>query len=800
MDIETQLRLEEEMVDGGVRKYLASVENAEEDGRASETGYARTLMKRSIAEISTYIAAAIEGAKEAGVGAKFFRLIQRIEPEVAAFITLQAMFDGVVMRAPVTGIGKLIGKRLDDELRFRDFREEKEGLYDSLQNLFQQRGTQSYRHKHRVLVHKMGEEGMDTIGWTAEEHLQVGTRLMDIVCTAGGLFEKIIITSGKGKTTAHIDLTPDTKEWVSKHNDFLAHMFPSTAPCVIPPRPWTSLTDGGYYSGRMASRIQLVKGSRNFLSKEVKENDFSYVMNAVNHVQNTAWEVNKEVLDIARQAWNSNLRIGMPATEPLSIPPCPLAEGEEPANLPQWRQDEFKAWKRSAAYIHSEERKRISKVIRVAHSLNIAEKYSQYPRLFFVYQCDFRGRIYAKSNGLSPQDTDVGKGLLRFAEGKPLGSTGAYWLKVHIANKYGFDKAPYDERVAWVDDRDAVLLDIARDPIGNAHQWETADCPYQFLAAVLEYAQYRVLGDSFVSKLPVSLDGSCNGLQNFSAMLRDHVGGAATNLLPADKPADIYTAVGNRLRERLSVHPSPLAAQWLTVGIPRDLVKRPVMTLPYGATITSFREHIMLMLATLQNPWDQDSRWHAVTFLASELWEAIGEVVIAAMGAMKWLQKACRVACKKNQPIRWRTPLGFMVEQVDWKLETHRVKTQLMGQITLVHTRDSDQIDTSRMCNGIAPNFVHSMDACHMMATVILAAQQGINAFAMIHDDYGTHACDTEKLHVCIREAFIWMYTHDVLADFRTSVMDQTGFVLPLLPKTGQLNLEDVRQAKYFFG
>jgi DNA-directed RNA polymerase len=32
---------------------------------------------------------------------------------------------------------------------------------------------------------------------------------------------------------------------------------------------------------------------------------------------------------------------------------------------------------------------------------------------------------------------DINRGLLEFAEGKPLGNDGLYWLKVHLANKIG---------------------------------------------------------------------------------------------------------------------------------------------------------------------------------------------------------------------------------------------------------------------------------------------------------------------------------------------------------------------------
>ena len=58
-------------------------------------------------------------------------------------------------------------------------------------------------------------------------------------------------------------------------------------------------------------------------------------------------------------------------------------------------------------------------------------------------------------------------------------------------------------------------------------------------------------GLSFVSHLPIAMDGSCNGLQLFSLMLRDPVGGTAVNLLPADTPQDIYRLGADKIIAKL---------------------------------------------------------------------------------------------------------------------------------------------------------------------------------------------------------------------------------------------------------
>ena len=60
---------------------------------------------------------------------------------------------------------------------------------------------------------------------------------------------------------------------------------------------------------------------------------------------------------------------------------------------------------------------------------------------------------------------DLSRGLLTFADSKPLGERGLRWLKVHLANLYGFDKANFDERVQFVDERLDEVFDSATDPL-----------------------------------------------------------------------------------------------------------------------------------------------------------------------------------------------------------------------------------------------------------------------------------------------------------------------------------------------
>jgi DNA-directed RNA polymerase len=577
----------------------------------------------------------------------------------------------------------------------------------------------------------------------------------------------------------------------------------------------------------------MVKTTGKLQQKLLERNDLSLVQEAINCQMKVAWSVNTRVFDVLKTVWAQDLGVGIPHSEKLTAPECPVPTKEALAEQKRVLTDEeqhlLKEWKMIASEVYTQEKERIAQAFQTTRIIKMANQYGQYASFWYVWYADFRGRLYTATAGFSPQGPDAAKGILRFSEGKPLGEEGLYWLKVHIANRYGFDKEDFPVRVAWTEERHDILLQIANDPIGNIHHWKDADKPYQFLAAVFEYAECQALvqlgynASEYVSRLPIGLDGSCNGLQNFSAMLRDEVGGRATNLVPSDKPADIYSEVARVATikvDRLSLEKAVLAKlqkleghsevadEWLKYAketgsgsLPRSLAKRPVMTLPYGATRQSCTQYIFQDI--IKQGWTKKfscGPWSAAVWLCPIVWEAIGEVVVAARQAMSWLQKLANGMSKINKPIVWKTKDGFIAVQASREIETVKINTQLAGRFQVKVGSFTDRLDANKQRSGISPNFVHSQDATHMRNTIRLAASHGIYNIACIHDDYGTYACDTGRFQRLIREAFVSMYRDfDPLQQLH-DIAEAYGAKVPPVPAKGQLDLEAVLESRHFFG
>lgn len=121
---------------------------------------------------------------------------------------------------------------------------------------------------------------------------------------------------------------------------------------------------------------------------------------------------------------------------------------------------------------------------------------------------------------------DLNRGMLLFSDGKALGKDGLFWLKVHLANKFGKDKLPLNERAKFAESIIETVHRVAEDP-KNKLDWLQAENPWQTLACMFELsaAMKTPVPEEFVCHLHVHVDGSCNGMQHYAAFGRDENGG-----------------------------------------------------------------------------------------------------------------------------------------------------------------------------------------------------------------------------------------------------------------------------------
>ncbi|MCF4099812.1 DNA-directed RNA polymerase [Maritalea mediterranea] len=825
---EMELRLEEEARSLSAQRFLKDHLKGLDGDTYAETFVGTKLLKNYLIPYSRAIEDWIHQANQGGVGRRMraAQLLADIDPMMISYLMLKSIINLVpsnfgdqpcsIMRLALHGAGLI-----HTELRLRHFDQEYGKLSKRIHEDFNQRELPRY--KREEYMRKMfSKVDLDWSIWTKNEMALIGFALIDRFKEVTGDLQVVSVRRGK-KT--HYAVTP-SDALVKIINDMTenhADLFTSAFPMIVSPIDWgpDNLETGGYVSHHI-SPYKFVKGAKrgylNQLKLEAENGVLDHVLHGVNALQKTRWAVNVPVLDVMEQVYRLNLECGkLPKADPIPLP-------EWPSHLPNFEdcspdeQEEFIKAKSERFIIHEQNRRMIGKRVVAQRAFSLARKMASYPAIYFPHDLDSRGRAYPVPSGLNPQGPDYVKALLQFAEGKVLGENGVRWLAIHGANCWGEDKLPLHERERWGHAHYELARSVARDPIGTFAEWGNCDNPAQFLAWCLAWAEaHEGKPEEYICRLHVDVDATCSGLQHFSAMLRDEVGGYHVNMTPNDERQDVYGAVASAavelIEKDLGGDNDALAKAWLKFGVDRKITKRPVMVKPYAGTRQSCITYVSdavtdRLKAGEPIPWPEDDLFTFQLYGANKVWEAIPKVVVAADGAMRWLSSIARLV-GKSQPdcrrIEWRTPAGLPVHQYKFNHKVRRLKTFFDGSVIRPRLLDeTDKLDPRQMASSVAPSFVHSLDACHLQMTVARAVEEGITDFAAVHDSFGVHPSDVDKFSRIIRETFVEMYTeHDVLQEFledaKRLISPEFHKDIPPIPPKGQLDLQGILENEFFF-
>ena len=794
--IAKQHELEARGRDLGAERYDNRTDKAIEGGRGDGTSFGASYISKNVVALRDAIKAARHPEKGRPVAA--LKLIDEVEPSVVAMITLSTLMRSVFNSKTVASASATIVKglvhevtkaRLDEEARkhFKNLL-----LKEKLQGWDAAKGLE-----HVAEVHEVEEPK-----WTDEQKMALGRVLLEIAVQNTDSIE--IVKGNTRKNTKEPDTIKATESFlneVGKHREEFRLLSPVYLPMVVKPRDWHvgNVKNGVYLTNEQAP-IPFVKRKNPRQIQKLKENNPEHVFEAVNKIQSTAWRIRKPVYNLLDRIVRERLDLGIDAK---SFPPMIDPKAPEGDN---WR----------AKKEHEKTLNELANLRALAlNNLETAKEFSEFDEFFVPHHLDTRGRVYPIP-ALNPQGADYVKGLLEFAEGKRIGEDGIFWLKVHTANLFGVDKVPFEDRVAWVDDNWTALLASALEPTESLF-WTKADKPIQAFAACVELLGVSMEGPDYVSRMAIALDGSCSGLQHLGAAFRCEITGKAVNLMNGPKPNDIYQDVADKVQHMLENETvagnKVLAGQWLSFcegKVSRKITKRPVMTFPYGSKASGFAQQLIddVIKKADQEALPFDEPRVAAQYLANLIEKAVSATVLKAAEAMVWMQEAAKTIAAGGTVIEWTTPLGFPVVQDYRKTKSRQIDSILFGKRLCARVnKETDEIDARKMANAISPNVVHSLDSTHLLLTVLNAADEGIDQFALIHDSFGTYAADTPRFFQIIRESFVEVYEDDVFSyleeEFREQVDEEAAKKkrkhIPELPTRGSLDLEAVKGSAFAF-
>ncbi|XP_017791564.1 PREDICTED: DNA-directed RNA polymerase, mitochondrial [Habropoda laboriosa] len=574
-------------------------------------------------------------------------------------------------------------------------------------------------------------------------------------------------------------------------------------PSHSPPRPWVSIYSGGY----LITKTDFIRipdhtnGSWRKLQKASSVQLFP-VIDSLNQLSSIPWRINTVILDIVIKIFKSGGSIELNVPQSISVlsQPSPISKNA----TAEEKQKAAIAWAR----YKQQKFDMYSLWCDALYKLSIANHFRN--KIFWLpHNLDFRGRVYPVPPHLNHLSSDLGRSLLLFAKGKPLGPNGLDWLKLHVINLTNFKKgSSIKERLKYANENMENILDSAAKPLTGKMWWAQSEEPWQTLAACIEIANALKTPkvEEYVSTFPVHQDGSCNGLQHYAALGRDQIGAESVNLYSFDSPQDVYVTVASVVEKQRQIDAKNniKIAQVLKGFVKRKVIKQTVMTTVYGVTKYGAKLQIAKQLEDTVN-FPMEHVWSASIYLADRTFYSLRTMFKSAREIQDWLTACARIISSIfYENVEWITPLGLPIVQPYTKQKFHKN-----------FIKNTEKPDTMKQRNAFPPNFIHSLDSTHMMLTSLHCNKENVT-FVSVHDCFWTHPCTVDTMNRICREQFVALHSEPILenlADFfvnryvqiyekqPSKLIDvkEVQEFLTSVPSKGTFDINNVLSSTYFF-
>jgi DNA-directed RNA polymerase len=769
------------------------------------------------------------------------RQLRQIGAPQVALCILQSGLHAVAMESTQVTAALTIGNALNDELWAAGLLKANRKLAENIaQKVRQQYGDVGLRKQQaKKLAAKLGAFTLPD--WTEEMLAHAGTWGMNILLTA--MPDVFQLTE-----QAHMRADREwviTDEGMAMGQDAVAEAVlksPVYQPRTEVPKAWDRFVMNVAEDDRTMARAQLLRTSHKDImsaaAHAIRTGTAAPALKAINTLQSVPFKINTWIMDVIQSCYDKGLRVeGLPYRNGFKVPK--RASDAEFKAMPV---EERKLLAKTIKGLKRANKANVVDTFAFKQDMEVAKRQAVVEQFYCPMNMDWRGRVYALTH-FNFQREDRVRSMFLFANGEAIGEEGIFWLKVHVANCGAFDKIdkkPIEERVKWVDEHLTDLVAYVTSPLTNLG-WTQADSPFLFLASTRELVACLAEGVTRSCHLPVSFDGSCSGLQHLAAMTLAPEG-SHVNLTNNAAPSDVYQLVADLAKKRIEADLTSdemlgkdekarpvkaLAALALAFGVDRKLVKRNVMTFAYSSKEFGMSEQHFedtmepLELKLLKKEIDahpfgeSEEEWRQCSrYLAKRVLAAIKDVVKGPAQAMEFMQKLAKALAHEGKPLSWTSPAGLPCINRYHENTTEVIElwcydkgVKLRTQVT-VATGYETPIAKEKAAAGIAPNFVHSHDAAHLLLTVAASADEGIADIATVHDSFGCLPSRATRFNQIIREQFLKMYTdHDVLTELlesaRTALTPANHWrldeAIAAMPQKGTLDLTEILHARYAF-
>jgi len=300
--------------------------------------------------------------------------------------------------------------------------------------------------------------------------------------------------------------------------------------------------------------------------------------------------------------------------------------------------------------------------------------------------------------------------------------------------------------------------------------------------------------------------------------------------VPSPKPKDFYQDVAQAIHRHIKCEHSNnlLLNELVSTHINRKTLKPSIISAGYGSRYLKRAEKLANLIlsnsalsqvtpehfvdtATETNAKSKNLAPKPSKFLIDScnkieraLNTCIEEYNPAFFKISSWIKESSIIVSEAGECLTWTNSAGLPVCNCYYKYPSFPLTVLINYKPHRLKFKDYTfngtlKPELKQIRRSIAPNYIHSIDAAHAAKLIDACAKSSINSLASVHDSFGTHATNMETMHKLIRETFVEIHSNNQIKLFKDEIEQRHSVKLPELPETGNLDLNQVLESKYFF-
>lgn len=562
-------------------------------------------------------------------------------------------------------------------------------------------------------------------------------------------------------------------------------------PMICKPNHHKSLIDnnGGYLiqSSPLIKHPTTVNGK---IVDSIKNFDNQNYLDAINRIQDTAYEVNHKLLEVLAYFYSNGMFF---KDYPTRIEQCLTKHVDEAKASINQREQRRKKWaaKNGEVYLPLKEstvkeelnkakEKAKGEVRQTQEIFKQAQFYLNEDCFYYPVFVDLRGRIYPYSNyGLSYQGNELSKALVHLHNKEALTPTGLKYLYQTLGNAMGADKQDVrtKEKVAkkFFKDNAAAFMN------GNfnlfiTHQ-DTFDEPITAIAIVLELVEYYK-DNNYATGIICHRDARCSGASIVGTLMDCSQTMELTSLIETStvngKLPDAYMTTANRALQMAMDSDDSLAKalyendEVKEILFNRNAFKKAVMTkTSYGLTDYSLRLDNQSIFDEFNLMGSEEDGGYGLTIENKKLYDllklrALKEAMPACYSYLNQIKEvATLINENKDSVLEYINPLsGFPITRLYENMKKSKLNINNgFKKMQVVYYEKSGKADKMKSVNAFAPNLIHSLDA----GLLIFVRNELDCDLVMIHDSIGSHPNHVDEVIKGYQKGIVELHQNDIL-------------------------------------